>query len=239
MSEFRQTGVTYYGHWICPFAKRLKFTLVNRGIAHDDVIIPPTAVRPKDFAVPPEFIQYSPKGEIPMIRFHDKFLADSIPIMEFLEDVFPENPMLPADPADRAFVMARVRWLDAFLMMSAARVYYGTKKNVILQGSKDLSATFRKMEGWLTTQKYLVGDVPTLAESIAVPIYVRLNGLRRLGFEHEGPGPLLEAHMRRCEQLPGWKAVAWSAEQEDEFVGRFLKFREIKNRERAGVPLDS
>lgn len=233
------TEVTYYGHWICPFAKRIKFTLVNRGIPHDEVTIPPTAARPKGFVVPPEFVQNSPKGEIPMIRFRDRYLVDSIPIMEFLDDTIQYNPMLPADAADRAFVMNRVRWLDAFLMMSAARVYYGTKKGIIAQGSRDLSATFQKMEEWLSVQKWLTGNALSIAESIAIPIYVRLNGLRRLGFEDEGPGPLVQAHMERCRELPGWKAVEWSQEQEDEFVGRFLKYREIKQRERAGLPLDS
>jgi len=225
--------VTYYGHWICPFAKRVKFTLANRGIEHDEVNVPPTAARPKDFVVPPEFVANSPKGEVPMIRYRDRYLVDSIPIMEFLENCYPQTPMLPENPGERQYVLNRVRWLDAFLMMPAAKVYYGTKPGVIEQGSRDLSLTLKKMEEWLEERPWLAANGPTLAESVAIPIYVRLNGLRRLGFGHEGPGPRVEAHMARCRELPGWKAVEWNEAQEDEFVGRFLKYREIKNRERS------
>ncbi|MCW5828286.1 MAG: glutathione S-transferase family protein [Deltaproteobacteria bacterium] len=222
--------VTYYGHWICPFAKRVKFVLANRGIEHDEIIVPPQAVRPKGMTLPPEFLQWSPRREIPMIRYKGHYLTDSIPIMEFLEREIAENPMLPADPVARAAVMERVRWLDLNLMLSAVRVYYGITPEGIATGSRDLAAAFAQMETWLTGQKWLCGSEPTLAEAIAIPIYVRLNGLRRLGFSWDGPGPELARHIRQCEMLRGWTAVAWTGEQEDEFTGRFLKYREIKNR---------
>jgi len=225
--------VTYYGHWICPFAKRVKFTLANRGIAHDEVAVPPTAVRPKDFEPPPEFVRGSPRGEIPMIRMGETLLPDSIPILVFLEDRIAERPMLPAPGPERDAVLQRVGWLDAYLMMSAVRVYYGMEPEWVAAGTEALAAAFAEMEARLGDATWLAGEVPTLAESIAVPIYVRLEGLRHLGFEWEGPGPNVRRHMEACAALPGWPAVAWSPAQEDEFVGRFMKAREIHARRKA------
>ena len=72
--------------------------------------------------------------------------------------------------------------------------------------------------------EWLAGDEPTLAEAVIMPIYVRFEGLRRLGFSHPLP-PRISQHRERCTQLTGWPAVTWTDEQTDEFVGRFEAFR--------------
>jgi hypothetical protein len=77
----------------------------------------------------------------------------------------------------------------------------------------------------------LAGDGPSLAEAVLVPLYVRLDGLHRLGFDHTLP-PAVANHRRRCAELDGWPAVAWTTAQTDEFVGRFEAHR---RRARAAV----
>jgi hypothetical protein len=39
----------------------------------------------------------------------------------------------------------------------------------------------------------------------------------------------VQQHLERCTQLVGWEKVQWTAEQTSDFVGRFLKYREIQN----------
>ncbi len=225
--------VTYYGHWICPFAKRVKFALAHRGIEHDEITIAPSAVRPKDFVLPPEFIKWSPKREIPMIRYRNEYKPDSIPILEFLEEKFSNDPLLPTDPKEKEFVRERVRWMDGNIMLNTARLYYGTRPEGIASAGEQIGKAFETVEGWLSKTPWAGGDAPTLADVILIPIYVRLEGLRQLGFNWNGPGPHVKAHIARCEGLKGWPAVAWSREQTDEFVGRFRKYREIAARKRA------
>ena len=82
---------------------------------------------------------------------------------------------------------------------------------------------------------WLAGDAPSLAEALMVAVYVRLDGLRRLGLTAVVP-PTIEAHLQRCRNLRGWSTVEWSPEQIDEFVGRFEKYRERQRaRERAAT----
>jgi hypothetical protein len=59
-------------------------------------------------------------------------------------------------------------------------------------------------------------------------VYTRLDGLRQLGLTGELPA-LVQQHLERCSELGGWKKVEWSTEQTSDFVGRFLKYREIQN----------
>ncbi|MDX2379270.1 MAG: glutathione S-transferase N-terminal domain-containing protein [Acidimicrobiia bacterium] len=55
------TTVALYGHWICPFVTRVRFTLAQRGIEHELVNVPPSGVRPRDFVLPDAFVEHSPR----------------------------------------------------------------------------------------------------------------------------------------------------------------------------------
>ena len=84
------------------------------------------------------------------------------------------------------------------------------------------------VDQWLQASPWLAGKTPTLAEAIMAGVYTRLDGLRQLGLTGELPASV-QQHLERCTQLAGWEKVQWSTEQTADFVGRFLKFREIQN----------
>ena len=217
-------GVTLYGHWICPYSVRVSFALAERAIAHRVVDVPPTAVRPPGFVVPTEFVEDSPRGEIPMIRVGDTFLADSLPILEWLEERFGDRPLLPAGPGDRALVRERMAWIDARVFAPMVGVYYGTDEERIAASAAELGQALDAMSGWLSAGGWLAGDAPTLAEATVIPLYVRLGALSRLGFDGPLPPPVSD-HLDRCTSLAGWESVAWSQEQTDELVARIGRHR--------------
>jgi len=63
----------------------------------------------------PEYLKLNPNGVVPTLVHDDAVITDSGVICEYLEDVFPETPVLPADPAKRAAVRAWGRYLDEVL----------------------------------------------------------------------------------------------------------------------------
>ena len=101
--------VALYGHWICPFATRVEFALHQRGIAHELIDLPPSAVRGPDFVLPNEFVKHSPRLEIPLVRVGSDYLADSIPVLEWLEERVVAPALLSSDGAARALVRRRQR----------------------------------------------------------------------------------------------------------------------------------
>lgn len=225
----RPDSVTLFGHWICPFSVRVEFALAQRTITYEVVEVPPTAVRPKGFVVPREFIDHSPKLEVPMVRVGDQYLADSIPILEWLEARFSTNPLLPTGDDDRDRVRERMRWLDRHLYRPMIGVYYGTDPHKIADSSAAFGVAMETVSGWLGSSPWLAGEQPTLVEAIMAGVYTRLDGLQRLGLTSHLPG-LVERHMSRMADLPGWPSVEWSKDQTDEFVSRFDKYRQIKAR---------
>ena len=222
------SSVTLFGHWICPFSVRVEFALAQRGIDYTVVDVPPRAVRPKGFVVPEEFIAHSPKLEVPMVKIDGEYLADSIPILEWLEEKFTASSLLPADNAGQAVVRERVHWINKYVYRPMIGVYYGTDVALIQESSDAFMTAMETVSQWLRDTPWLAGESPTLAEAIMAGVYTRVDGLRQLGLTGELP-VLVEQHLERCTQLAGWGKVRWTAEQTSDFVGRFLKYREIQN----------
>ncbi|MEI8336098.1 MAG: glutathione S-transferase family protein [Actinomycetes bacterium] len=211
--------VVLFGHWICPFSVRVEFALAQLGISYEVVDVPPSAVRPKDFVVPEEFQANSPRAEIPMIREGGRYLADSIPILERLYS---------AVGALSGAALEEARWVDQNIFPQMIAIYYGVNPESIRCASDRLVDALTELATKLASTGWLVGDGASIAEAALIPFYVRLDGLRTLGFEGEMPS-LVEDHAARCLALPGGVAVRWSAEQQSEFSGRFHKYRELRN----------
>ena len=222
------SAVTLFGHWICPFSVRVEFALAQRGIEYTVVDVPPRAVRPKGFVVPEEFIAHSPKLEVPMVKIDGEYLADSIPILEWLEEKFTDTSLLPTNDVGQAIVRERVEWLNKYVYRPMIGVYYGTDPALIQESSVAFMKAMETVNQWLQTSPWLAGGTPTLAEAIMAGVYTRLDGLRQLGLTGELPASV-QQHLERCTQLVGWQKVEWSVDQTTDFVGRFLKFREIQN----------
>jgi glutathione S-transferase len=222
------TDVVLFGHWICPFSVRVEFALAQKAITYSVVDVPPRAVRPKGFVVPEEFIAHSPKLEVPMVRVGETYLADSIPILQWLEELFPSHSLSPTADAQHALMMERVDWLDKYVYRPMIGVYYGTDSVKIAEASVAFANALETVDSWLLTSPWLAGDQPTLAEAIMAGLYTRWSGLQRLGMTAVLPQSV-ETHWEHMHSLAGWQVVAWSDEQTDEFVGRFLKYREIQN----------
>lgn len=86
----------------CPFAQRTRMALLEKGLDFELTEI--------DLQNKPDwFVRISPYGKVPVIRHADAVVFESAVINEYLEEVFPEQPLLPNDPALRARARA---WID-------------------------------------------------------------------------------------------------------------------------------
>lgn len=95
--------VQIVGSYSSPYVRKVLVALDLKGIVYEiDPIIP--------FLGNDEFSKLSPIRRIPVLVDDRVTLCDSTVICEYLDDRYPERPLKPADPADRA----RARWFEEF-----------------------------------------------------------------------------------------------------------------------------
>jgi glutathione S-transferase len=91
------------GSYLSPYVRKVLVCLEIKGIAYEvDPIVP--------FFGDDRFSKLSPLRRIPVLVDGDLVLTDSSVICQYLDDLRPQPPLLPADIRDRA----RARWLEEF-----------------------------------------------------------------------------------------------------------------------------
>jgi glutathione S-transferase len=61
------------------------------------------------------FLKINPDGQVPVLVHDGKAVTESTVINEYIEDVFPENPLRPADPYWRARMRIWTKFVDEYL----------------------------------------------------------------------------------------------------------------------------
>lgn len=96
-------------------ASKVKFALVEKGVPFEM-----ERVRPGDlWKKPPEMRVVHPHAKVPWIVDDGFGVFDSTVIVEWLEDRYPEPPLLPTDPQGRADARMVETYVDDALLMGA------------------------------------------------------------------------------------------------------------------------
>ncbi|HTO58223.1 MAG TPA: glutathione S-transferase family protein [Pseudomonadales bacterium] len=95
--------IKVHGHPLSPFVRKVLLALDAKGVAYENVV-----VMPNDQS--PAFRAISPLGKIPVLQHDDFTIPDSSVICRYIERVFPDKPLYPADPK----LEARVGWVEEY-----------------------------------------------------------------------------------------------------------------------------
>jgi glutathione S-transferase len=94
--------IEIYSAAVCPYAHRSRLALLEKGIDFNLIEI--------DLQNKPEgFTDISPYGKVPALKHGNERVWESAIINEYLDEAFPEPPLLPRDPMGKA--QARI-WID-------------------------------------------------------------------------------------------------------------------------------
>jgi glutathione S-transferase len=94
----------------------VKVVLLEKDIAFEEVVTYP----PADDA----YRRKNPTGKYPCLELEDgSFLGETKAILNYLEDAYPEVPLLPPDPLGRARVRELMEVIDLYLELPARRLY--------------------------------------------------------------------------------------------------------------------
>ncbi|HKT43949.1 MAG TPA: glutathione S-transferase family protein [Gaiellaceae bacterium] len=167
--------LTLYDAPRCPYCARVRIVLAEKGVELETIEV--------DLDDRPAWIyEKNATGRVPVVEEDGWTLPESAVIMEYLEERYPEPPLLAADPADRALARLRIFRHDAF-----TKPYYALRRGE--PGAEALFAEqLDRLDATLEERPWLGGARYGLADIAYVPWVLRAR--ERMGVDL-GPYPAL------------------------------------------------
>ncbi|HMN87750.1 MAG TPA: maleylacetoacetate isomerase [Bauldia sp.] len=191
---------------------RVRIALALKGLPYEPrfVSLPKMEHRADDY------VAVNPQGLVPTLVEDGHVIAQSLAILEYLEEVYPEPPLLPKDPLARAYVRGLcqviacemhplnntrvLKWLESRWGLSAddRNEWYG---HWIAEGFRAFEATLLKEARF---GRYSLGDAVTMADVCLLP---QVANARRFNVDIAA-FPLVVAIADRIAEIPAVASAA-------------------------------
>lgn len=192
-----------HGYWRSGAAYRVRIALALKGVAYAQVNHDLRIGGQAD----PAYAALNPQRLVPALEVDGLVLTQSVAILEWLDERFPDPPLLPGDADDRAIVRAMVATLATDVhplhnlrTLKALRQDFGaSEKQVNAWMARWMTDGFAAIEALIARHggAFAYGDTPTLADCATVPA---LYSAARFGVD-TAPYPRLVATGARTAAL--------------------------------------
>ncbi len=131
----------------------------------------------------PEFLALNPYGKVPVLIDEGGVIYESTIVNEYLEDRFPDPPLMPRDPLGRAEVRLWEDYGDQMFLAPAEAIFIHKKgwrtfePERLSEMHQQLLNCLTRLEKHLQGRKYLVRDTFTLADICFAPRILILDQL--------------------------------------------------------------
>ncbi len=165
-----------------------------------------------------EFLARSPLGKVPWIELDGgRRLAESHVICEYLEETYPQKPLLPKDPFERAKVRELIVFLELHVELVARKLYgqaffgrgpVSDKAREAIE--KDLAKGLRALTSVARFSPFIAGEALTLADCAAfvhLPL-VALTTKIVYGRDFLESLPQVKPYLKRLAERPAFAKVS-------------------------------
>jgi len=202
-----------YGYWRSSSAYRVRIALNLKGVAYRSEAVHLLRDGGEQHAA--QYRCINPLGLVPALVHGDRVVVQSMAICEYLEECFPDRPLLPAEPADRARVRAIAQTICSEIQPLNNLAVINYLKDSLAQDQAGVAAWynhwvergFSAIETWLQAPQsslFCHGDEPSLADCYLVP---QVYNAERFGCDLQ-PYPAIRAITRRCRALDEFERAA-------------------------------
>jgi glutathione S-transferase len=157
-----------YGALASPYVARVLLFARIKGVDLPQADLP--GGRPNS----PEYKLFTPIGKIPSLDVDGKCIPESETICEYLEDVYPDKPGLPANPFGRAQSRTISRIVDLYMAPIsgelARQVNPANRDSAVVEKNTEaLNKVWTYLEHFMGDGPYAVGNEPTLGDCALGP----------------------------------------------------------------------
>ena len=162
-----------------------------------------------------DFLARTPMGKVPFLEIDGAQLSESQVICEWLEDAYPQKPLYPSDPLERARVRELITIMELHIELVARRLYgqvfFGRPVDEALKQAveKDLVKGVRALRSRAKFDPYIAGSSLTLADCAAfvhLPL-VSLATKHGFGTDILESMPQIKPYLKMLGERPAFKTV--------------------------------
>jgi glutathione S-transferase len=200
--------IKLYDFLPCPFGQKVRIILAEKGLSYELIQIDLTQGEQRK----PEFLRLNPFGRVPVLIDEDVTVYDSTIIAEYLEDEYPEPPLLPAIGSSALRARART-WEDFADTSFTAQVGQLMGETGKPEGDRDparLQKSHRSIERVLDFINHELQGQEFLAQQFSVAdiaFVPRLVVLKDLGLEPGQNRANVEAWLNRMIDRPSIQSL--------------------------------
>jgi maleylacetoacetate isomerase len=203
-----------YGYWRSSASYRVRIALELKGLSYDYLPVHLLAGGGQQFS--PAYLALNPQARVPALETADGVLTQSMAIIEWLEETYPEPALLP----HTASLRARVRAL-AQILVADVQPLQNQSVTAYLKGELRLEDAALKawLRHWISkglgaieellgqepgSGEFCVGDTPTVADVCLVP---QCASSRRFGMD-PADYPRIARIERSCNAIAAFQRAA-------------------------------
>lgn len=195
--------IKLYDFLPCPFGQKVRIVLAEKSLSYDLALVDISKGEHRR----PEFLRLNPYGRVPILVDEDTVVYDSTIINEYLDDEYPDPPVLPR--IEFSSLRAKARLFEDFadtsftpqvgqLMAEMAKAEGERDPNRLQRLRQSIERVLEYVNRELQGQHFLAGEF-SVADIGFVP---RLLVLRDLGIEPGSGRSNLDAWIRRLLERP-------------------------------------
>lgn len=202
-----------HGYWRSSAAYRVRIALNLKGLAYEQV--PVHLIRDGGEQHRPEYAATNPQRLVPVLQHGQRMIRQSLAIIEYLDELWPDPPVLPIAPRERA----RAR---ALALLVACDIHPLNNLRVLQYLEREYNAPLSERDAWirhwiedgfaafeallvedLSRGEFCEGESPGIADCCLIP---QVYNARRFGVNLD-PYPNIRRIEAACLALPAFDAA--------------------------------
>lgn len=164
-----------YAFFVAPNPTRVRLYLAEKAAAGKDLGIEEVSVNLREGEQKsPEHLARNPLGKLPVLELDDgSFLSESLAIINYLEELHPDPPLIGSDPLERARVRELERIAEISVLHPVAYIVHTTNSPLGLPPNPEVAARFREIlpnglqvldDHLADGRPFLAGERPSIAD---------------------------------------------------------------------------